>query len=225
MFRQLTFSITSRLTLAQLSLPSYCSSLAAAEQKIAYFSSTANRRERQKNAIADEEMSKRQAGVDPKDMPFLHFRRTISQQEQPNRQKFKIPRKRASKLFHQINTELVQDNVEQKPAVLQVPFRVGDAIEVTQVASGGVHSTEMETVRGVVLGIRRRGLGSAIYIRDVLMGEPMERHIPFHSPLVKSIKVLQKNFVKGKEGKKIKRAKLYYLRKRNPALCRVTREK
>lgn len=169
-------------------------------------------------------MSKRQADIDPQDMPFLHFRRTSSQ-EQPNRQKFKIPRKRASKLFHQINTELVQDNVEQKPAVLQVPFRVGDAIEVTQVASGGVHSTEMETVRGVVLGIRHRGLGSAIYIRDMLMGEPMERHIPFHSPLVKSIKVLQTNFVKGKEGKKIKRAKLYYLRKRNPALCRVTREK
>lgn len=185
-----------------------------------------------------------------RDMPFQHFSRgrrsntihyppspqstigtTIDgggQEEQEGvilpTQKFKIPRKRASKLFHELNVEKCEENRQRKPDVFQVPFRVGDAIEVTQVSSGGINSNEIEKIRGVVLGKRNRGLGSVFYLRDVLFGEPIERIIPLHSPMIQKIEILQHNFVKGKEGKKIKRAKLFYLRNRNPALCRVTKE-
>lgn len=137
--------------------------------------------------------------------------------------KFKIPRKRASKLFHELNVEKCEEDRKRNPDVFHVPFRVGDAIEVTQVAAGGVHSKDTEQIRGVVLGIRNRGLGSVFYLRDVLFGEPVERIVPLHSPMIQKIEILQRNFVKAKEGKKIKRAKLFYLRDRNPALCRVTK--
>ena len=81
---------------------------------------------------------------------------------------------------------------------------------------GGVNSTQqLNKVRGVVLGRTNRGLGSGVYLRDVVMGEPINRKIPLHSPLVKKIDLLEENFVfKGR--RKIKRAKLYYLKDRLP---------
>jgi len=162
-------------------------------------------------------------GLSRSEMPFVHFPRYKDKVRTPETGKFKIPAKRASKLFNEINTEAVQKIKESKPEVWDVPFRVGDAIQITRVSTGGVKSTDLEQVRGVVIGIRKRGLGTSVYLRDMLFGEPVEFQIPLFSPLVKNIKLLEKNFVK--KGKKIKRAKLYYLRDRNPALCRVTKIK
>jgi Ribosomal protein L19 len=48
-----------------------------------------------------------------------------------------------------------------------------------------------------------------------VFGVPVERRVPLHSPLVRSIKVLESNFVY-KNRRKVKRAKLYFLRDRNP---------
>ena len=157
-------------------------------------------------------------GVNPEDMPFHHFLK-------PNENrgpKFSSPRKRASKLFAEINKEEYDKNITNRPNVLQVPFRPGDAIEITMVAQGGVRSSELEKIRGVVLGKVSRGLGSSVDIRDVVFGEPIDRKIVLHSPLVRSIKVLEENFVfKGR--RKVKRAKLYYLRNRLPEETRVTK--
>eukprot|EP00521_Asterionellopsis_glacialis_P000279 CAMPEP_0195249958 /NCGR_PEP_ID=MMETSP0706-20130129/2427_1 /TAXON_ID=33640 /ORGANISM="Asterionellopsis glacialis, Strain CCMP134" /LENGTH=182 /DNA_ID=CAMNT_0040301863 /DNA_START=176 /DNA_END=724 /DNA_ORIENTATION=- len=157
-------------------------------------------------------------GVAPADMPYLHH----GKRPRYPSPKFKQPRKRASKLFAQINDEAVQESKARNPAVLDVPFRVGDAIEIEMVSSGGVDSKNRERVRGVVLGKVNRGLGSAVYIRDVVFGEPIDRKIPLHSPLLKKLTVLEENFVfKGK--RKVKRAKLYYLRDRLPIETRVTK--
>lgn len=92
------------------------------------------------------------------------------------------------------------------------------------VSMGGLHEDkqEMEKIRGVVLGIVRRGLGSSLLLRDVVYGLPIERRIPLFSPMIKEAKVLESNFVfKGK--KKVKRAKLYYFRDRNPLLTKVSK--
>ena len=129
--------------------------------------------------------------------------------------KFKSPRKRASKLLLELNQEAIQKSTQQNAAVLSTPFRVGDAIEIQHVDQGGIHSSQRDKMRGVVLGKVNRGLNSAVYIRDVVFGEPIERKIHLHSPLLKSLHVLEENFVfKGK--KRVKRAKLYYLRDRLP---------
>lgn len=162
--------------------------------------------------------------VEPEDMPFVHHGKRPRYRDYV---KFKSPRKRASKLFDELNKEAVEKSKEVNPAIWKDAFRVGDAIELRMVTQGGVHakdgeqkSQEMEKVRGVVLGIVKRGLGSSVILRDVVYGLPVERRIPLHSPMIKEAKVLERNFIfKGK--KKVKRAKLYYLRDLNP-LCKFT---
>lgn len=157
--------------------------------------------------------------VDLEEMPFLHHGKRPRFRGYT---KFKSPRKRASKLLHELNIEAVEKSKESKPKVWNTDFSVGDAIEIKQVAQGGVKSQDYERIRGVVLGIFRRGLDTSVLIRDVVFGEPIERRVPLHSPLLKSVKVLEKNFVyKGK--RKVKRAKLYFLRDRNPEQTRVTK--
>ena len=150
--------------------------------------------------------------VAPEDRPFLHHGLRPRFRDY---KKFRSPRKRASKLLLELNQEAITKSKEAKPAVWETDFRVGDAVELQVVNQGGAKSDNTDKMRGVVLGIFKKGLDTSILIRDVLFGEPIERRIPLHSPLVKSLKVLERNFVfKGK--KKIKRAKLYYLSERNP---------
>lgn len=150
--------------------------------------------------------------MDPELMPFLHHGKRPRFRDQP---KFKSPRKRASSLLKEIQESAIKKSKEANPKVWDVPFQVGDALEIQSVVQGGVKSTETEKLRGVVLGIYRRGLDHTVLLRDIVLGEPIERRIPLHSPLLKYLKVLEKNFVfKGK--RKVKRAKLYYLRDRNP---------
>eukprot|EP00339_Tiarina_fusa_P030066 CAMPEP_0117061526 /NCGR_PEP_ID=MMETSP0472-20121206/42826_1 /TAXON_ID=693140 ORGANISM="Tiarina fusus, Strain LIS" /NCGR_SAMPLE_ID=MMETSP0472 /ASSEMBLY_ACC=CAM_ASM_000603 /LENGTH=159 /DNA_ID=CAMNT_0004780223 /DNA_START=178 /DNA_END=657 /DNA_ORIENTATION=- len=158
-------------------------------------------------------------------MPFLHHGKRPRHR---GYKKFKSPRKRASKLLADLNAEAVEKSKGENPAIWKEHFRVGDALELQMVSQGGVHakegddSQEIDKIRGVVLGIVNRGLGSSVLLRDVVYGLPVERKIPLHSPMIKDAKILERNFVfKGK--KKVKRAKLYYLRDRNPLLTKVSK--
>jgi large subunit ribosomal protein L19 len=152
--------------------------------------------------------------VDVANGPFLHYR--PKRGENP---KFKSPRKRASKLFGELNKEMTDSVKASKPAVFEANVQPGDAVELEMLTEGGISSTkrsDMEKVRGVVIGMANRGLATSVHIRDVVHGEPVERKIHLCSPLVKSMTVLEKNFVyKGR--RKVKRAKLYFLRERNPS--------
>lgn len=155
------------------------------------------------------------------DKPFLHHGNRPRFRD-PNHVKFKSPRKRASKLLAELNSERILAYKTKKPKVWKVPFRVGDAIEIQQVVDGGVRATTTEKIRGVVLGRCRRGLDETVLLQDSLHGEMVQYRVPLHSPLVRSIRIIESNFVfKGK--RKVKRAKLYYLAERNPAETRVTK--
>lgn len=162
-------------------------------------------------------------GVPAEEMPYHHFfPKNMKPPDIVKQEKFVSPRKQANKMFALINDEAIKKSKESRPNVHHVPFRVGDSIEITMVSEGGVNSNKLEMIRGVVLGRINRGLGSSCYIRDVVFGEPIDRKIPLHSPMLKSIKVLEQNFVfRGK--RRIKRAKLYYLRDRLPQETRVTK--
>ena len=112
-----------------------------------------------------------------------------------------------------MKNEAIQTSIKSKPNVFGSPFRVGDAIELEVAFEGGPKSTRLDKVRGVVIAKENKGISESVNILDVLHGEPIERKIQLHSPLVKSLKVLERNFIfKGK--RKVKRAKLYYLRDR-----------
>lgn len=163
--------------------------------------------------------------VEREDMPFVHHRPRYT-----NYTKFKSPRKRASKLLNELNQEAVLKSKESNPDVWETDFKVGDSIELKMVVQGGVKpkegsesSQELEKIRGVVLGIVNRGLNSSVLLSDVVLGDPIERKIPLHSPMIKECKILERNFIfKGK--KRVKRSKLYYFRDLNP-LCKLSQPK
>jgi len=140
-------------------------------------------------------------------------------------EKFKSPRKRASKLFGELNDEACEKGKKTNPSIWKNSICVGDSVELKMVSQGGLkegEKQEMEKIRGVVLGIVNRGLGSSLILRDVVYGLPIERRIPMYSPMIKEATVLERNFLfKGK--KKVKRAKLYYFRDRNPLLTKVSK--
>ena len=92
------------------------------------------------------------------------------------RPKFRNPRKRASKLLHQLQTEAAEKSRSSKPDVWGVPFKVGDAIEIGVLDDGGAsnpNGRKLDHVRGVVLGRENKGLDTSIYLKDVLYGEMM----------------------------------------------------
>ena len=159
---------------------------------------------------------------DPETMSFAHFGKRARFR---GYEKFKSPRKRASKLFAQLNQEACEKAKKSNPSIWQENIQVGDAVEFKMIVQGGLKESEKqetEKVRGMVLGIVKRGLGSSILLRDVVFGVPIERRIPMYSPMVLDATILEKNFLhKGK--KKVRRSKLYYLRDRNPLLTKVSK--
>ena len=158
----------------------------------------------------------------PEDRAFVHHG---NRPRYTSYTKFKSPRKRASKLFSELNKEACEKAKVENPVVWQEDIRVGDSVELRMVSQGGLVDSdkqEVEKIRGVVLGIVNRGLGSSMILRDVVYGVPIERRIPMYSPMIKDAKLLERNFIfKGK--KKVKRAKLYYFRDRNPLLTKVSK--
>ncbi|XP_076903973.1 large ribosomal subunit protein bL19c-like [Bidens hawaiensis] len=68
----------------------------------------------------------------------------------------------------------------------------------------------VSTVKGIVIARRNAGLNTTIRLRRLVAGVGVESLLPLYSPNVKEIKVLDK--------KKVRRAKLYYLRDKMNAL-------
>ena len=92
-------------------------------------------------------------------------------------------------------------------------FRSGDKISVGYRVIEGDRS-RIQIFEGVVIKISAgHGMDKTFTVRKVSSGIGVERIFPFHSPNIKSIKVLQ-------EGK-VRRAKLYYLRSRVGKATRI----
>ena len=95
-------------------------------------------------------------------------------------------------------------------------FHSGDTISVGYRVIEGSRS-RTQSFDGVVIKISSgHGLDKTFTVRKISGGIGVERIFPFHSPNIESIKVL-------KEGK-VRRAKLYYLRRRKGKATRI-REK
>ena len=91
-------------------------------------------------------------------------------------------------------------------------FRAGDTIKVNVKVTEGERS-RIQAFEGVCIAKKNAGLNSSFTIRKISYGEGIERIFPFFSPSVDSIKII-------KQGD-IKRAKLYYLRKRSGKNTRI----
>ena len=84
-------------------------------------------------------------------------------------------------------------------------FGVGDTVRVhTRIKEGDRERLQMFT--GIVINKQGRGIAETFTVRRISYGEGVERVFPVNSPFIQKIEV--------ETAGKVRRAKLYYLRKR-----------
>ncbi|MEI8345063.1 MAG: 50S ribosomal protein L19 [Candidatus Omnitrophota bacterium] len=95
--------------------------------------------------------------------------------------------------------------LEQAQIKKQIPaFKVGDAVRVSVKVEEGDKS-RTQVYEGVVIRRKGSGIQESFTVRRISFGEGVERNFPVHSPTVQKIEVTRPG--------KVRRAKLYYLRK------------
>ena len=97
-------------------------------------------------------------------------------------------------------------------------FNVGDTIAVhlriQEVDKEGRVKERIQVFQGDVIGIKQNGASSSFTVRKIgAHSIPVERIIPFHSPIIKDITVVKRGDVR--------RAKLYYIRDRVGKSARI----
>ena len=84
-------------------------------------------------------------------------------------------------------------------------FKVGDTVRVfSKIIEED--KTRLQALEGTVIRPKGGGLRKNFTVRRISYGEGIEKTFPLHSPSIDSIKVVRKG--------KVRRAKLYYLRKK-----------
>ena len=91
-------------------------------------------------------------------------------------------------------------------------FSPGDTIVVDVRVVEGTRE-RLQPFEGVVLSIKKRGLGSSFIVRKISNGVGVERTFQTHSPIISSIKVKRRGDVR--------QAKLFYLRERTGRSARI----
>src|SRR3989338_8255484 len=95
--------------------------------------------------------------------------------------------------------------VEAEQTKKDVPaFNVGDTVRISVRVEEG-DKTRAQLFEGTVIGKKGSGINQSFTVRRISFGEGVERNFPTHSPTVQKIEVVRKG--------KVRRAKLYYLRK------------
>lgn len=95
-------------------------------------------------------------------------------------------------------------------------FQVGDTVDVhLRILEGEKERSQVFT--GVVIGMKGSGANEAFTVRRIVQGEGVERVFPLHSPLIAKLEVRRTGVVR--------RAKLYYLRKRVGKATRLRERK
>ncbi len=86
-----------------------------------------------------------------------------------------------------------------------VPFKVGDTVKVHSRIKEGDRE-RIQVFAGIIINKQGRGLQETFTVRRISYGEGVERIFPTHSPFIQKVEV--------ERAGKVRRAKLYYLRKR-----------
>jgi len=93
-----------------------------------------------------------------------------------------------------------------------VGFEPGDTVKVQVKVKEG-EKERLQAFEGVVMRLRRGGLGATFTVRKVTYGVGVERTFPLHSPMIEKVEVVRRGMVR--------RAKLYYLRKLRGKAARI----
>lgn len=96
--------------------------------------------------------------------------------------------------------------IEAEQLKKDVPqFRIGDTVKVHVRVKEG-NRERIQIFEGTVLKRQNGGIRETFTVRRVAYGVGVERTFPVHSPIVEKVEVVRKG--------KVRRAKLFYLRKR-----------
>jgi large subunit ribosomal protein L19 len=107
-------------------------------------------------------------------------------------------------IIKEIEAAILKENLPE--------FAVGDTVKVfVKIREGGKERTQ--GYEGVIIKRRGSGVGESITVRRVFQGIGIERVFLVHSPRVEKIQVLRRG--------NVRRAKLYYLRKRTGKATRI----
>lgn len=125
--------------------------------------------------------------------------------DQPQRIKFKRLDKTAKHIMNIIDKEAVQKvQTEKEIPDIRPGYIIQLKVEVPE------NKRRVSTLKGIVIARRNAGLNTTFRLRRQVAGVGVESVFPLYSPNIKEMKVLDK--------KKVRRAKLYYLRDRMNAL-------
>lgn len=103
--------------------------------------------------------------------------------------------------------------VEKKFLSDKIPeFRAGDTVRVHVKVTEGARE-RIQVFEGVVIARKNGGLSETFTVRKISSGVGVERIFPLHCPSISEIEV--------KRLGKVRRAKLYYLRKRSGKSARI----
>lgn len=95
-------------------------------------------------------------------------------------------------------------------------IRPGQTVEISvRVIEGD--KERQQKFRGEVINVRGSGLRQSFTVRKISEGIGVERTFPLHAPSVAEIKVLRHS--------KVRRAKLFYLRRKTGKSARLTEKK
>ncbi|MGC8490630.1 MAG: 50S ribosomal protein L19 [Syntrophobacteraceae bacterium] len=91
-------------------------------------------------------------------------------------------------------------------------YRIGDTVKVhVKIREGD--KERIQVFEGIVIRTHRAKMGATITVRKVSYGVGVERIFPIHSPQVEKIEILRRG--------RVRRSRLYYLRKRVGKAARI----
>jgi large subunit ribosomal protein L19 len=99
---------------------------------------------------------------------------------------------------------LLSKFIEKKTRAGLKEFRPGDTIKVHVKIKEG-EKERIQVFEGTVIARKNSGMGESVTVRKVSFGQGVERIFPLNAPIIDHIDVVRTG--------KVRRAKLYYLRK------------
>ncbi len=109
------------------------------------------------------------------------------------------------------------DKLEMEQMKKDIPtFKAGDTLKVHVKITEG-DKQRIQVFQGVCIKRVNCGLGSSYTVRKISGGIGVERIFPLHSPSIDKIEVLRVG--------KVRRAKLYYLRKLSGKAARISEKR
>jgi large subunit ribosomal protein L19 len=107
----------------------------------------------------------------------------------------------------------ILDTLENEHLRIDLPeFRAGDTVRVHAKIVEGARE-RIQVFEGLVIAFNRKAARSSITVRKVSYGVGVERVFPLNSPLIDKIEVTHRG--------KVRRAKLYYIRKLRGKAARI----